>query len=313
MNIDYDLDANFDTIYEQNGEVRINCPFCEDDSGFHLYINPSKGVYHCFRCDRKGTYRQFIHEFKLKPINVTHKEFKHVDIKEKLLGKTETIPQVTLEDFKPMQVSSSMVHNPFYQYMKKRGLSIADIHYYKIHYAMNGHYRYRVIIPCFERQEFVYFTARTILNNADKRYLNPPKGVTRYTRAETVFNIDNIKAGERCVIMEGALNAMICGRDAVASFGKFVTFEQVSKLIHKHCSEYVIALDSDALSEAYDLARQLIHAGQTVRLAEFPEGKDAADLGREATREIIEHSRLLTYALIDLELIERRMNGSNRH
>jgi len=42
-----------------SGEVRINCPFCElhgktPDTKFHLYISPTLGLYHCFRCGAKG-------------------------------------------------------------------------------------------------------------------------------------------------------------------------------------------------------------------------------------------------------------------
>lgn len=35
------------------GEYRTNCPFCSD-KGKHLWVNPAKGVYHCFRCGASG-------------------------------------------------------------------------------------------------------------------------------------------------------------------------------------------------------------------------------------------------------------------
>lgn len=34
-------------------EVRVNCPFCGDRKG-HLYANPRKQVFYCFRCGAKG-------------------------------------------------------------------------------------------------------------------------------------------------------------------------------------------------------------------------------------------------------------------
>ncbi|MGB9867934.1 MAG: DUF3854 domain-containing protein [Bacillota bacterium] len=36
-----------------NGELRVDCPFCGDRAK-HLYVNPEKGLYHCFRCGRGG-------------------------------------------------------------------------------------------------------------------------------------------------------------------------------------------------------------------------------------------------------------------
>lgn len=47
------------------GEIRVHCPFCAEivgiaDRGFHLYLNPIKNTYHCFRCQEKGGVAKFI-------------------------------------------------------------------------------------------------------------------------------------------------------------------------------------------------------------------------------------------------------------
>jgi transcription elongation factor Elf1 len=37
------------------GETRYNCIYCSDTK-FHMYVNISKGVFHCFKCGAKGIY-----------------------------------------------------------------------------------------------------------------------------------------------------------------------------------------------------------------------------------------------------------------
>ena len=47
------------SLFGKMSETRYNCPFCiligkPPDTKGHLYVNWSKGVYHCFRCGAKG-------------------------------------------------------------------------------------------------------------------------------------------------------------------------------------------------------------------------------------------------------------------
>lgn len=55
------LRANFDG-QTSGDEYVIDCPFC-GDSGHHMYINISKGIFHCFKCEKKGTTFSFIKEY----------------------------------------------------------------------------------------------------------------------------------------------------------------------------------------------------------------------------------------------------------
>ena len=300
----YDLEAQFEVLHERNGEIRICCPFCGDDEGFHLYINPQKNVYHCFRCDAKGKFSSLIARFKIQSTRETHKNFKYTDVVASLNPSKDEVAPLNINEFKPIPVGEACLNNVYYQYLRERGFLLRDIIDYRLHYADQGKYKYRIIIPCFENGEFTYFTARTILNNPEiHRYLNPPKGITKYTRAEVVFNLDAIEQGAPCTIMEGSLNAIVCGRDAVACYGKFVTDIQLSKLLAKQCSVYTVALDSDAQKESIDLCKKLVNRGHRVRLARFPEDQDAADLGREGTRRIIDAAEPVTHGTIDRLLI----------
>lgn len=41
-------------------EIRVNCPFCDDDRKHHLYLNPQKQAFNCFRCGEKGGVIRFL-------------------------------------------------------------------------------------------------------------------------------------------------------------------------------------------------------------------------------------------------------------
>ena len=54
------IEKRFNIVTEHGEEeVVVRCPFkeCDDNSG-HLWINTSKGVYHCWICGAKGTVRK---------------------------------------------------------------------------------------------------------------------------------------------------------------------------------------------------------------------------------------------------------------
>ncbi|MEW5931980.1 MAG: DUF3854 domain-containing protein [Bacillota bacterium] len=54
MGADLELDiAALGPRSSGRAEVRVNCPFCGDQKG-HLYANPRKQVFYCFRCGAKG-------------------------------------------------------------------------------------------------------------------------------------------------------------------------------------------------------------------------------------------------------------------
>ncbi|MBR8660674.1 hypothetical protein [Brevibacillus sp. NL20B1] len=64
-----DVADRFNLLAQQKpaprGEIRIHCPFCAEivgtaDRGFHLYLNPFKNTFHCFRCQVKGGVAKFI-------------------------------------------------------------------------------------------------------------------------------------------------------------------------------------------------------------------------------------------------------------
>jgi len=48
------------------GEFRACCPFCGDQK-FHLYLNPRKNAWHCFRCGEGGGVRDLLQKMGKEP------------------------------------------------------------------------------------------------------------------------------------------------------------------------------------------------------------------------------------------------------
>ena len=203
---------------------------------------------------------------------------------------TSTEPQNSLEEdfaeFFPILKSGNDNENTPLGYMKSRGFDWLDLERYNVHFALSGRYSYRVIIPCYENFRLVYFTARSYINQ-QPTYLNPANSRCPLNRNEVVFNIDNVVPGEPVVICEGQLNAMTVHGTAVATLGKAVTTAQLQRLLSKHAGEYICALDRDAWTENVSLANRIESTGHKVSLVQWPEGHDAASLGREECSRVI--------------------------
>ena len=95
-----------------------------------------------------------------------------------------------------------------YNYLRKRGLTDADIVRWKIGYCFSGEYRNRVIIPSFDDDGDVnFFIARSYSGDSYK-YKNPRAS------KNIVFNELFIDWNEDLTIVEGVFDAVVAGNAA---------------------------------------------------------------------------------------------------
>ena len=47
---EYNIDYTTSGKNVTSGWVEINCPFCGDDPSYHMGVNLSSGLYHCWIC-----------------------------------------------------------------------------------------------------------------------------------------------------------------------------------------------------------------------------------------------------------------------
>lgn len=273
-----------DYLHGSHGELRYNCPFCEaegDDHNDHkLYVNYIKGKYFCFRCEAKGAIK-----FDDILMSGSNSEGGVATLLEVLdnLGKEEEVAQEEESDFFLIPRTVPIPGTVAWDYIISRGISPVDISYYDIRVASINDKGFfgRFIIP-----NVVYngiwtdmYTARTYVN--DKiRYKNPPSS----KRNDLVFNLHRIPQNpDRIIINEGQVNSIIAGTDSVATFGKYVSDNQLKMILAKNPKKVYVSLDTDARDKAEKLCERIVSLSDSqceVYLVELPDGKDAADLGR---------------------------------
>ena len=299
-----------------HGEVRINCPFCNDHK-LHLYINEEKGVFHCFRCETSGPVERLFlflegeeQAFASRPAPQYRIDDEHLDLVE--------LPEGYSSDFLRSEEGRQAL-----QYLQSRGIDEDTIRMYSIGFCATGKYRGRIIVPIFHRGILVSFVARAYHEGLTPKVLNPSQDEAP-APSNFLFNLDRAVFFPSVVIVEGVFDALTTGvidgrYCAVATFGKHLTDNQIQLLLLSGFEEVVFAWDTrDAIPQILSYARKLLPFFKTVRVAFLPGNEDPNSLGREQmavcvrSAEPFEVARLRMKYLLRFELNNGNFNGNRK-
>jgi len=165
-------------------------------------------------------------------------------------------------------------------------------------------FRNRIMYPIRDgRGRAIAFGGRAMDPNDNAKYLNSPE-TELFDKGRCLYNLAPARAaagkGQPLVVAEGYMDVIALSEAgfgaAVAPLGTAVTESQL-QMLWRIAPEPVIALDGDtaglrAALRLIDLSLPLLEAGQSLRFAMLPEGKDPDDLiraeGAGAVRELVE-------------------------
>lgn len=273
--------SNLDHIQGTAGknEILIKCPYCKDTK-YRLGINLTKGVYHCFHCDKAGRITD-IKEFSMLSFEApTSNDLDVVRNKLKGMFKSES-KEFDLDHISwPLEQKGTPMA---YKYMIDRGFSSEEICKYglrvgKPYTNAEGieikRTAGRIIFPFLSDGKCVYYIART-LNGAIPKYLNSDG-----PKATLVYNIDNVR-GE-CILCEGIISAIAAERTtgipSVAILGKSLSFFQLNRIRSK-ANKIWLSLDGDVTEEENEkILRRLVKLFDEVYLVKMPYGTDPDEL-----------------------------------
>lgn len=269
-------------------ELMFNCLWCQErgeptpDTKHKLYVNVGTkfGTYHCFRCGKSGHVHETSTEerqrFFSEPVRFTDHQVLHEFYRPK---KVAAKPEPELPSgFYPIAPGMRA-----WDYLLERGLTPAEIEFYDIGIAQN-----RIIFPDYLDGKLAFWVGRAYDESrpAHQKYFNVP-GVPR---TDKLYNLGRfLKDGHRQVIItEGPISAIMAGRDAIATYGKQITPQQLQMLQALPVERYYVALDPDVSKEhAIAVARTLSQTRRAVALINLPPRMDPADLGRERFRRLL--------------------------
>jgi len=231
--------SNGAVVRKGGKEYCVNCPRCGDVKK-HLYVNPEKGVAHCFRCGYSGKIEEvLIDAFGLSLSDVrellrevrVQKGLEYTDLKE------INFPDGSL-DFEKVGIG---VRKLLEGWCKENNIKFEDLIRIKCRWWSG-----RLIVPCWKdknRSKLWYWVARAI-GDVEPKYLNCPA-----SRTGVVWGIDWYDVSDGYLyVCEGWKDAY--RMRGIALLGKEVSNEQIDVIrMLSEGRKVRVLLDSDAWRE----------------------------------------------------------------
>lgn len=283
-----------DYVLERGGtEYRFCCPFCidrvgkEDDKN-KLSVNPSKGKFHCWRCEIAGGVDLL---FKMLGLLRSHGH--------SVTRSRRPVSEVDVEIKLPDDFVSISVDSPIgrvaREYLRLRGVFHSTQVRYGLGYGTGKMLGY-VIFPTYMEGSLVGWTSRSFVNGVvplHKHGLGRSKHI--------LFGFDLAKRSEEVIVVEGPISAMMAyqhsGIESVGTLGKGVVPRgrdgsqgnpKVNALIGLECSKYLIPIESNAIWDTLATAWSLYRLDKKVKVSYMPEGQDTASMDRESVLKCID-------------------------
>ena len=281
------------------GNYSFKCPFCTHHKN-KLEINcitnaKSENPWHCWVCEAKGkTIRSLLKNMKAPSNKLTELNMIIAPGKEyKQVSTTLELPKefISLTDIVENRITTIESKHAI-KFLRKRGITPEDIIKYNIGFCNDGPYKDRVIIPSYDENGIVnYFIARAYKDGPTK-YKNPPADAKSAIGWELYINWD-----APVILVEGMFDALTIKRNVIPLFGKIIHEKLMKKLVRSSVNRIYIALDPDAIKNAFKYCEELMSYGKEVYLVEL-DGKDANEIGFERFLNIIEETKPLTFQTI---------------
>lgn len=286
----------------KNDEHAHYCPFCSHHKK-KLQVNIESQKWHCWVCNAKG--KKIYTLFKklntdisilndIKKIYGT--DYVYVDKKEE----NEVKLQLPVE-FKSLAVTkigfNPMLRNVLH-YAKKRGITDEDIIRYNIGYCETGRYKGRIIVPSYDKNyDLNYFIARTIFEDEEYPYTNPPVSKNIIALESQVNWREPIK------LCEGIFDAVSIKRNVIPLFGKFISDNLMKAIFENGVKEIFIMLDIDAQEQALYYTDYFNRQGiKTTNIV--PQMKDPNKLGFSRVNYILKNTHETTFE----DIITQKLN-----
>lgn len=278
-------------------ELAFNCPECHlrgeprPDSKKKLWLNPEKGTFVCYRCGFTGGVLRLVQTLSqvsftqaikivrgkaLDPLEHLELRLYDPDLKIKMHDEDMVLKEIELPyGYQPIE-------GP-HPYLELRGIPWQYAMKHDWGFSTAGYTKDRIIVPTYMDSRLVFWQARATweVTKDEKKVLNP----TGVSARHVLFNYDIAKAFEQIVIVEGFIDAVKVGPNAVATNGKKLHPQQLLALEKTSAKEIILLWDNDAFTDgrtvkgqkkpsSVESAVSLLHTSFKVKIAKLPEGRD---------------------------------------
>jgi DNA primase len=280
-------------------EAVFTCPSCNHHKK-KLTFNLASQKFQCWVCGYKG-HRAFQLLKKAGAPGAAFGALKEIDnqynfkkqVKQKIDANTLQFPHGVT----PIMSSSAILSKHALHYLDQRGITQQDVVKYDLHYCEQGPLRNMVVIPSYDADGFLnYYVGRSFDKNAyiKHKLASSTKDIIGF---EMYINWDL-----PVILCEGAFDAMTIKRNAIPLFGKKLSTTLMKKIIKSNVEKIYLALDEDALKDAFNHAETFMSYGKKVYLIEMGD-KDPSELGFKTFTKLLHNAVELTTSV----LMKKRM------
>lgn len=286
-------------------QLQFSCPKCQDRDGiqerhkFHLEVNLTKGLYHCWKCSSidegmQGSVYSLIRKYGnpqlLKEYKEAINEFKKTSLYELKFSKEDF-----QGDYEDMEDEGVMLPKGYvklqkgisedtraFRYLQERGVGwpvIEDFHIGFTGYSSSDKsVSNRVILPSFnEYGELNYWTGRDFTGNEKRqRYYNP-----KVDRKSIIFNEDKVVWNADITLVEGPFDSIVVP-NSIPLLGKQLNdeYKLYHSLFKRANANILLWTDNDAIETARFIYRSLNQGRlkNRIKIIEPIMGKDPSEI-----------------------------------
>jgi len=284
--IKYDVSGK--NISDRGGWIGTKCLWCQDHSN-HLGINLDTKGFNCWICPAKGK-TPFSFIMKLENCTFSHAEkivqnFSSV----RVLIKQRTL--LTSEDRQSVDVVLNaeraekqllFLHR---KYLESRNFDPDYIFdkYKLMCCGVGSRWCHRLIIPFYQKNQIVTFTARDVTDKARVPYDHLPNLDSIVPVKETLYNLESLK--DTAIVVEGPTDVWRIGDGACAVMGYKYTANQVLALSNMRRVFVLFDTEEKAQKLAEEFAFELSTMVPFVEILELESG-DPGDLSEDDARSL---------------------------
>jgi len=278
--------------------INIQCPFCDDHSN-HCGIFKDTLGYHCWRCNKTGTFDFLVAYLTHRPVEECTEEIASFGISfgqdavDQILDLLNPLPDVFQEKdpevitlppyFEPITASTDFPLLDYYMAQRKVAREVLIEHRCGI--CTVGECMNRLVIPVYYQDELVSYQAADMTGRSDVKYRTAKNEINQFLYR---WDMVDLSLGY-LVLVEGVLDAWRLGGNTVATFGTSLTTRQRTLIVQSKVPCIVLCWDGDAWlhakEEMEELQPYVDRIGQVS--VSLPVGEDPDSYGHSNTwREI---------------------------
>src|SRR4030065_266632 len=300
--------SKYSPKYLNKDEVIIICPLCGKPK---LTIIIRKKLWHCWVCQEYG-YNSSGKRIPIKGAgNIVHlvallencsytSAFELVKTDKDIIKKNfDYIDSFYMDSFErhpvPYPPYSKLITEPL-SYMNLRGIVMQDVYQYGLFYCDGGRYRNRIIFPVWEKGNLIFYQGRAMWDSFDTDFVKT-LSCKGSDAGRCLFNLEKAATFPNVVITEGPIDAIHVGLNAVCTWGKHITDNQINLLYSSGVSSVTLLWDGPSKNEPLGAIPEMLRAVPRlsgifdVKVVLLPEG-DPGMYDRNYLQNLIQYSSI---------------------